>query len=486
MIAEKHFNFRYNNTKALWWLLLCFAGIPLIVILPRNTPFLLFMAVLFVPIIVAFTIIIKKVKLKEEITLTPDHLVSKRFGTAYFKDIEGISTSALLAKPNLKIQMRNGDRLRWVPVSNKTGDPDYENLKAFFEAFTEAILAFSEPTNNSNNNNIINQKAIQDKMATMNLPGTPDQPLSDLKGQTGAFASKNNADKTTELSSEQKASIDYTNKANLREDIQAVKKGNSKISKVAIPFGLALAIFMFAKNYFGDKIKEHKRREIANIFQGSRDYNKELNVKTREFIPKYQKEKGPFFFLTNDTTAVLHYLPKIVPPDNYDGPLSYVFESDSLKKLLNSPDSMQWYMAVQSANGEVYPLTKTLLNTNDSTDTYVYFSEVVPEIKQPNPDYYDKQQTPDVPDSLPTQLTFVVPLYSKNTIEKDLEHGMLGYKMFLSLLTHHPKTTKFYMAARYGEGKMDAALFEKVANTIKSDLHKQGAPAGILKYSNVN
>jgi hypothetical protein len=58
--------------------------------------------------------------------------------------------------------------------------------------------------------------------------------------------------------------------------------------------------------------------------------------------------------------------------------------------------------------------------------------------------------------------------------------------MFLSLLTHHPKTTKFYMAARYGEGKMDAALFDKVANTIKSDLHNQGGRAGILKYSNVN
>ena len=485
MIAEKHFDFRCNNTKALWWLLLCFVGIPLMMVLPRNTPFILFMAVLFVPIIVAFTILIKKVKIKEEITLTTDHLVSKRFGNAYFKDIESISTSVLLAKPNLKIQMSNGDRLRWVTISNKIGDPNYENLKAFFEAFSEAILAYSDP-NQANNPD---EETIKSKISTMDFTDTPDREAPNLKDQAGQFAGlshEGHDDKETGVASvsETRADNDNTGKARLREDIQSVKKSNNKIGKVAIPFGLALALLMFAKTYFGDKIKEHKRREIANIFQGSRDYNEDLKEKTREFIPKYQKEKGPFFFLTNDTTAVLHYLPKIVTPDNYDGPLSYVFESDSLKKLLNSPDSMQWYMVVQTGSGEVYPLTKTLLNSNDSTDTYVYFSEVVQEIKQPNPDYYDKQQTPDAPDSLPTQLTFVVPLYPNNSIEKDLEQGMLGYKMFLSLLTHHPRTTKFYMAARQGEGRMDEALFEKITETIKSDLQKQGAADDILKYKN--
>lgn len=462
MAATQHFTFKFNNVKFLWYLLFCFAGIPLALIFATNAPFIIFFLIIFAPLVLSLVLVIKKMRIKEDIQLGNNFLESAYYGKIHFKEIHQIATSNMWGKPNLIVKLKDGRKLRWVTISNINTNENYLGLKAFIDGFTEAIL-----TAGSNHSVVPNASKVQHSSTAADFG------LHEMSTPVRDPGENMDPDTFKEL----------------KEDIQSVKSRNSAAAaKIAIPVSLGIALLGFIRYYVGPKIQESKHDRVAEMFRQGMEENRDLKTKAMDFIQQYQHQKGPFYLLSNDTAAALHYLPDIKSPDGYEGPLSYVYESDSLRKLLASPDSMSWNIYVKTGNNKVYGLQKNIMNTNDSTDTYVYFTEIVPDIKTAPPAslFNASAARSDEPDSIPTQLTFVVPLYPDHSIRQNLEDGMLGYKMFLSLLTHHAQTTEFYMAGRQGEGRMDQTLFQKVAATIKSDLNKQGADTSRLVLQQID
>ncbi|HEY0297598.1 MAG TPA: hypothetical protein VGB84_00120 [Arachidicoccus sp.] len=430
-MKEKTYSFKFNNIKAMRYLPLSFAGIPFISLLDTDVTVALFMIIILLPMLVAFIIIFKKMSVRDEIIIGDSYLDSAYYGRINFDEIKKVSSSDMWGKPNLIIKLQNGRKCRWIPVSTLKSNKNVQALQAFIDCFSDALH----------------------KKTT-----SPAQTII-----------TDNAEE----------------KIDLKEELESVKTKNSKVSKFAVPATLGLALIGFARTCIMPKIEQHKNDEVRNMFQEGLEENNDLKNEAVDLIKKYQHKYGPFYLFTNDTSAVIKYIPRIEPPDGYEGPLSYEFENDSLRKLLAHPDSMRWNMTIATKDGNSCMLKKGLLNTDDSTDTYVYLTENIPDIKVTN-EISGLNDTVSEPDSLPAQLSFAVPLYKNKSIGENLNDGVIGYDMFMSLITHHSATAKLYMAAQDKEGKMDDVLFKKVVAELKKTLGRQGADTTVFFIKEFN
>lgn len=75
--TQTTYQFNKANPKAFWFLLLIFAGIPFIFLLPHDVGMWAFFALIFSPMILAFVFLIKCINKKEVIQLHQDYFNSK-------------------------------------------------------------------------------------------------------------------------------------------------------------------------------------------------------------------------------------------------------------------------------------------------------------------------------------------------------------------------------------------------------------------------
>lgn len=417
------YQFKSVNNKVLWYLPLCFVGIFFIFLLPSHTSMFVFLSLIFGPMILTFVLMFKKANREEEIVLHKDYLSSKLFGQVQFNQIQSAKASRWVGPPNLYLKLKDGQKIGWAPGAGFTQFKSKVVLGQFINDFYEVV---------------------QQNTATNKAPAAGSKSTSSV-ADTG----------TPALATE----------SNLSSDLKSVKKKNRQLQKIAIPIGLAMAIFLFIQRVIIPKVSEHKNDEVHQMFQNMRQHNEDLKDKAVKFAYDYGQKHGPFYLFTNDSLAYLRYLPKVFR-QKFDGPLAAVPQSDSLEKLLAHPDSTQWNMLVYNGS-EIYVFAKRrALNSRDSTETYVYLTVANPEMMLANP-----RARFGGADSISLKLSFAVPLYKDKTIKENLNNGIIGGSgMLLGLLRNHPETARLYMATNAEKGEMDKALFKKVVAVVKAKM----------------
>lgn len=420
MDSEKTFSFRFQQLKALRYIFILALTVPGAILLPYNTPPFILILVILIPFLLAIILTVKHIKAADVIVVTNTYLDSQYFGRIDFEDITSVSSPASINKPCIRLKLKSGKKVTWAPFPNNVHD-------------TAVLQEF-----------IIELSKVIEHTPFISSQTPEEKGLHTIPAIAPA----------------------------LKQEMETVKEKTLKPKAYAIPASVAMLFLLSLYHYIIPKMREHKNDAITNMFQDQLRLNARLKEETKALVWQQQKKKGPFFIFTNDSIAFLSYAPEI-GQSGTSGLLGDLSENDSLQKLIQYPDSAVWNICVTSGK-EVYRLQKGLLNADDSTDTYVYIAEIDSSVQVANPNYISGYPNDDVPDSIGLQLAFAVPLYKNRDLETNLKEGVIGYKMFLSLLKFHQSSCKLYLAARNGEGNMNQALFNTVVAILKKDFIKYG------------
>lgn len=426
MDTNNTYSFKFQNIKAFRYLFICLAWIPIVFFL-EDAFYIILIIVVFTPLILGIVLMIKNITRSDVVVIEDTFLTSQYYGRIDFSDIVSANTLRLANPPNIRLKLKNGRKITWV-TNTIASSKNSQELMRFITALA----------------NVIQQGP------SYNMPAS--------RGET--------------IEKKTKAVQD------LKQEMEKIKNKNLRPQKFLFPASLGVAILLFSQNVLIPYFSHHRDDKVKQIFSAELEENAQLKNDAVTLINNHKKQHGPFFLFTNDTAATLTYLPTMMQQD-FGGPLGYVFENDSLRKIINHPDSTGWNIAVLTGDN-VYVLKKGLLNEDDSADTYVYIAEIDSAVKVENPQYVKGYSGPDVPDSIDTQLGFAIPLYKNKGISESLEKGIIGYEMFLAMVKFHPDDCKLYLAARNGEGRMNEELFNRVAAIIKKDL--SGIKADTTKF----
>lgn len=423
------YQFKCLRPRAFWYLPLCFIGIPFILLLPENAPMPAFFSVILAPMVIAFVLIARKINRQERIELRDSYLKSRLFGQVGLADIQSASSSIWASSPNLYLKLKDGRKIGWSPGAALNQNRNKKDLSEFIAAFDRLIQhqagASAEPAYLRKSPPFASQQAP--------IPATDKPPVAPDNGQV----------------------------SKLRLDLQAVKKKNRTMQKIAIPAGLVFGVLMYVHEVVLPGIQKHKNDQIREILRHGRQHNKEMEDRAIAFAYRYSRLHGPYYLYSNDSTAYIRYLPTVFTEKSGDA----LAENDKLTTRMTSPDSQQWNM--YAYNGiSVYRFGKSNLNIRDSTRTYLYLTVTDPAKQLHNP-YGNPKRT----DSLGFLISLAIPVYNVDSLQTYLDAGTHGeLKLALFLIRQAPRNAKLYMAAREGEGRMNQALFEKATSILKKEL----------------
>lgn len=432
------YSFRFQYVKVAWYIIGGLIAGPLLALAAfqiNEKSLLLFLVSIFAPIIAAVWIAVKKSKASDQVTLDSDGFFSEFYGRVSYADIKSISGPTIWVQTPIALimKLKSGRKLIWA-LAAKSNMYNSEEDAATFNQFAEAL-----------------SKKLETYYETHPASGAVNSLLS-------GGAPSNSQQPVTE------------------NPAQQLKKGISsrKAAKTAIPFASILVLVLALKNCGVDYIREKKNREVREIFQSSetRYYNTVESAKL--ILDSMQKASGPVYVYTNDSGVTLHLMPDI-NTENAEmlssvPVLAHSSMTDSLKKFVDHPDSFNYDIILQTERGKTLTVRKSVLNYNDSADSWLYLACYDPDLKITD----DGKISEDSLSGNSKVFSFAtgIPVYPDKSLLESIDGATMNFKMLLAR-TKFNKHYKVYLMAVSGKDHVSESLFREamlVFNRQLSDI----------------
>lgn len=438
------YNFRFQNVKVAWYFIGGFLAALLLAIttvMLCQANLLLMLLSIFSPMTAGIWIAIKKAKATDHIILSSKGFVSAFYGNVAYADIQSVSgpTIWVQAPIVLILKLRSGKKLIWALTLKNS----LYNRKEDAETFNKFTAALSEK----------------------------------MELYYRANASKTPAVRTA---SSQSTNIAPENPA------RQLKKGITmpKAARTAIPLGSIILLLLALKNCGVDYIENKKDREVKAIFQSAETRYQNTVDHAKEVLDSMQKVSGPVFVYTNDSSVSVEIMPDI-NTDNaellHDVPvLAHGAITDSLEKFMAYPDSFAYNMVLQTAGDRTLWVTKSVLNYNDSSDTWLYLACYEPDMPVTDKSKRSKNASSD------NQQTFFfttgIPVYNNRPLLKSMEDATLNLKMLLAR-TKFSAHYKVYLLALSRKDHIPESLFKEAVTTLNQQLAEIKADTAAFHFS---
>ncbi|MBB6501259.1 hypothetical protein [Pedobacter cryoconitis] len=431
-MVEKFYSFKFQNVKAMRYLSLMLLPFPFIPLMGANVGVVIFLLVIMGPMVLGIVLAILKGKAEDIICIKDTYFESSYFGDINYDDILRISSPMMYPKPCIQLKLNNGQKVTWILNYQSNVFNNKEDVTTFL-AFIEAL-----------------EQQIKNKEA------------------------KNSSAKPAGLELEEKTSnIDSVsedqNLTSLTEQLEGVKKKNN-MSKWAIPIGLAFAVLALVRtcgtDWFrsGDFNGPEMAKNSEKIFQ-------HRSAEAKLVLGKLARQSGPYFLYSNDTSASLTLLPDL-DMDNRTGisAFDYVTANKSLEAFIEHPDSAKLDLYVIGKGKSMGKLSKSALNSYDSTKTYLYFRAYDPTLLIPSSSPQDKTNLKDTGANVAFDVSTGIPLYDTHSLGKAISKAFPGMNMMLANAKLRPSSYKLYLAARTDAG-MDEAIFRKAVRELNKQMN---------------
>lgn len=433
LIEKDGYSFRFQYVKVAWYIIGGFiagALLAIAVVTLNHDSFLLMLLSIFAPVTAGIWIAIKKSKATDHIVLTDEGFLSEFYGKVAYGDIQSVSgpTIWVQAPIALILKLKSGKKLIWA-LAAKDNMYNTKEDAATFNRFTDALSEKME------------------QYYGANLPKEP-------------------ADRT--------ASPQSTNAAP-DNPARQLKKGITmgKAAKTAIPLGSILLLLLALKNCGVDYIRDKRDREVREIFQSAETRYQSTVDQAKRVLDSLQKVSGPIFVYTNDSGVSVQLMPDI-RTENADRlrdvpVLAHGVIADSLEKLVEYPDSFSYNMVLQTADSRTLQVTKSLLNANDSADSWLYLACYEPELPALKKGKHTGNASTDTDSQRPFFFTTGIPVYKNSPLLKSIEEATLNFKMLLARSKFSTKY-KIYLLALSGKDHVPESLFREAMTTFNRQL----------------
>lgn len=429
MNAENTYSFVTINLKAPWFLAVILLVIPFGFLLntmhlSKATGQWVFLSILGLFVILPITLFFIFLRKKETVTVYADHLESKRFGKIFYRDIKRLSSLNQRAKPNMLLVLHNGKKYKWVPQVNR--EINAQECEKLIDTLSTCLQTTSSSETKLEN--------TSESVSSSNVfSGNNSGNTSNWKGNSPVIDTDSGTD-------------------------EGGLSGLAALGKKAMPYaGLLLLLGIGAQFLIKYNGKQHRKKDaqkVVNALNNSEEIKNQLLDYAFRELSKYAKKEGPFYVLTNDSDMAFHYLPQELFGEIKD-PLI------TAKSVMENPAASQWKMSVR-LGGKNYIFHKNEANKTDRSATYIYILAVTPSIKSPQ-----NQQAIKTKKRLSQAVALLI---DNQQLTKSFE---ANFDKISYLVKQFPDSTKLYMAAQEGEGKMNATLFKKYEQLLKNELAKR-------------
>lgn len=435
------YSFRFQNNRSSKYAVFGFLTSCLLVACILYLDFVnvaVLLAAVFIPLIAGFTLLIKRGKAADTITVDDTGFTSTYHGRVDFEDIAVISGFGLLGAPppSIKMKLKSGKKLIWYLSPQKSIYNSSEDAQLFME-FTDAL----------------SMRITEFEAGQKQAP--PAQPGAAHVANTIPVAEN------------------YSDAPGLTEQLKEVSTRNKKKQWLAIPVGLAFSVLIFIRTCGTEYIQEKKDREITEIFTGVTERYQDNVVRSRQVLESYVKTLGPIYFYSNDHSATVHLLPHIpeAPLSHAIPVLGQASTNKHLEHFIEHPDSAEFKTVIQTENGDLRVMEKSILNYGDSTNRMLYLRFYDPH-KKVNPHPYQRQSEVDSSTFVAFDMTTAVLITNNRPAAENLEQATLNLRMMLAQAQHSP-TFKIYLSGAEKDS-ISAEIFDAHALELKKQLHNVG------------
>ncbi len=442
-MTSKIYEFKFQNVKAMRYMALLFTGIPFIFLLDPGVRVWVFMLVLMGPMALGFGLFILKVKAHDVIRVEDSYLDSSYFGKVSYDDILSISSPLPYAKPCIQLKLKDGRKMTWALNFRDNMFHGKEDLDTFLN-FTQALEGQLKKTGDKS------------------LPVKPP-----------VFSSE-------EVSSGVNALSEKQDVPSLAEQLEKVKQQNNS-SKWVLPIGLVFALLALVRTCGKDWFKSNDFNG-PEMVKSSEKLFERTSAEAKLVLEKLVVKSGPYFLYSNDSSASLTLLPAL-DMGNPTGisAFKYVSANKSLRAFIDHPDSAELNLYIMGKGNRIEKLTKSSLNSGDSTKTWLYFRAYDPELKFPSPGGTSK----DSVSARAFDIKTGVPLQDTVALDKAISEAFPGMKMMLANVKFRPSTFKLYLAGKTGSG-MNEGLFRKAVHALNKQMHAAKVDTSVFKLKIFN
>ncbi|RAJ11109.1 hypothetical protein LX64_00717 [Chitinophaga skermanii] len=396
-----------------------FLGISVAYWYPRSA--WLFALSMVVPLVVGMILLLRNRRGKDEIVFTRDGFDSLVYGNIAYSDIVKIHNSVWLPKPSLKLSLKNGKKATWL-LSYRANLFNNEEDIIQFERFTAQLTM-----------ELLKFEKKNPFTYIVNEPSATNIPEGALSRQAQQSTARN------------------------------------KRPTWMIPVTAVFAITAFIRTCGKDLFKR-KEPDFAKYAMEQRARYEENIDRSKAVIDSFVRSQGAMYLYTNDTAAKLVMLPDVAVVDVTGIEMfRNQMANDSLEKYIQHPDSFA-YKTIVISGRTFKPMTKTILNMNDSANTTLYFRVYDSTLHIING--YDRRRNPGPVDSskFPVfDMTTAIPVYDVKDVYTPISETFPGMHMMLAQVKHRPTTFKIYLTGRENEG-VTREVFDRSVAALEKQL----------------
>lgn len=457
-LYPKQYQFNFVRPSGFWYGLICFAFFPFLFLIDDldNWGLWLF-PLLVIPIAVGIVLMIKKTMRREKVGLFNDHLESKLYGKIDFFKVETLVTADSKLSPGATLILANQSKIKWSnPNFGSSNREAVERQSRELWQFTQDLAELLEMES-------VAHKAISSK------PSSP-KPIS-----TKPVTSSANAPSSKPVSA---ASTSNSSTQRPKKRVKHIRK--RRAGYIGIPVGLAVGIFIFARQCSNDVFQDHPLQDATKS-------SMQAKQEALGMLDRFTQNNAPYFLAANDTVVKLVYMPsrpdtlsrldkqiKAMQQSAVPGALKRINAGFDLKKMMRyaqlHPDSVQWHMTLIYRDTTVMPLVNNSLFQADTAETHLYVAVYNPKMKlQLTPSMAAYRKRKGLPDSVEVKKVCAIPVYTDKSLNKGMtNHKKLQLNSLLAVYHQAPQNTTVFIAAKANDSLLTQQKFTALLKEFKT------------------